>query len=118
KQFWRDDDASQPAVRLSVGCLGHKLDTNPMRERRTVVLVDMPSSGNLRRETTQLAAPKGCQEVAEPVVIPDFRVLIVWCGIASLGSQTTGALDDVFPVRNEHPPTARRDYLVAVEREY
>ena len=71
----------------------------------------------LRRQSAQLAAPDGGEQVAHPVVEADLRVLVVRRRLARLRRQVAGPLDERGIVGHEHAAAARGDDLVAVERE-
>ena len=113
-----DGDAGQPAVRAAVGGFGHELDAGQPRQRRAVALVDRRAVARAcSGSDLQLAAADRREQVAQPVVVADLRVLVVRRRIARLRREVARALDDVAPVRHEHAAAAGRDDLVAVERE-
>ena len=88
-----DQDAGQPPVGLAVVGHRHEVDAVEVAELGPVGLVDDPPAGDAPVEPGQLGPPEGGQQVGEPVVVADGRVLVVDEGVAGLGGQMAGPRD-------------------------
>jgi hypothetical protein len=56
-------------------------------------------------------------DVAQSVVVPHFRVLVVRCIVSSLRGQVLREISLLFGGADQRPPTRGGDHLVAVEGE-
>ena len=106
------------ALPVAVRRLRHERDAGRTVEQRRG---SGRGSGAARRTRSgkrlELRAPERGEDVAHPVVEADLEVLVVGDRLAGLRRELAGVLDEVAVLRDEHPAAARRDDLVAVERE-
>jgi len=65
----------------------------------------------------QLAAPHRREQIAHPIVVADFRVLVMRCRIPRLRREFQRMLQQLGILRDQHPTPGGGDDLVAVERE-
>ena len=112
-----DRDAREPAVRRAVGRGGHEADAGSVAEQLAVAGVDPLPGRNALGQHRELRAPDRGQEVAEAVVEADLGVLVVRHGLAGLRRELARVGDERVVGPDQRSATARRDDLVAVERQ-
>ncbi len=64
----------------------------------------------------KLSPADSCRDIAHPIVIADFGMLVMSRFIACLRRKKTCAPDFLFIVRNKHTAARRCDDLIAVKR--
>ena len=97
--------------------LGHELESRKGTQLADVSLADRPPTFDLLIERAELRASHGREDVAQPIVVSDLDVLVVWRGLARLRREVADALGEASLGRDAHPTSARRNDLVPVERE-
>src|SRR5262245_42075870 len=115
--MWVNGQAGEPVVRLAVLGLPVKLEASERRQFALVAKADGSAACDLVFERPQLCPADRSEKIAHAVVEPDTRVLVVRSRVARLRGEMPRTVDERAALRNEHAATARRDDLVAVERE-
>ncbi len=101
-------DGGEPAVAKGAFGLGRELDVVavvlPGGEVVLVALEIGAALGDALVQYAHLTAADAGQDVAEAVVVADLGMLIVWGGVAGLGGQEAGFLDEGFVRETKAPP--------------
>src|SRR6185437_4124250 len=83
------------------------------------IKLEIPASrGNAIAQHAQLPAADGREHVAHPVVVADFRMLVMRRRVARLRGELERVRHQPRVIAHEHPSATRGDDLVPVEREY
>src|SRR5690606_33959054 len=110
-------NARQPPSVASPRSLRHELDSRKILQRLMVKLEVAPSSLDAILKYPQLAATDSSGYIAKPVIVTDFRVLIVGCWIPRLSSQLSCMVYQALIIRYQHTSTRCGYYLISVETE-
>ena len=110
-------DAREPTCAAAPCCFGHQADAGQVADLIGVELEDLLFAAHPIIQDAQLPATDGGEDVAQPVVGADLRVLVVRRGIARLGGELAGVVNQRFVGRDQHAAAGGGDDLVAVEGE-
>ena len=111
-----DGQARQPARRFAPGGFGLHDDTGEIPEGFGVGFEVSAATRDFAGETSELPKSDAGGDIAEPVVIPDRRMLVMRSGVTGLGRQEASLLGEFGIIGDKHAPSTGGDDLVAVER--
>ena len=111
-----DGQARQPTRRFAPGGFGLHDDTGEVLEGFGVGFEVSAATRDFAGEPSELPKSDTGGDIAEAVVIPDGRMLVMGSGVTSLGRQEASLLRQLGVIGDEHAASAGGDDFVAVER--
>ena len=110
-----NSEAGEPARRFAPGGFGLHNDTGEILEGFGVGFEVSATAGYFTGEARELTKSDAGGDIAEAVIIPDRRMLVMGSGVTSLGRQEASLLGEFSIIGDKHAPSAGGDDLVAVE---